>query len=118
MRLTYCLIIFFKGGRIEIGNLGFLNLKKGYYIYVGSAPSFARIERHYRKRKKIKWHIDYLLRRSSIIGFSLSKEKECDAAKKISKNFQSVNKFGCSDCNCRSHLFYSVSLRKIEDFLG
>jgi len=117
MRRTYCLIILFNGGSIQIGKLGKLGLERGYYIYVGSAPSSARIERHYRRKKKLKWHIDYLLKKARIIGFSLSKKKECMVARELSKNFSSVSRFGSSDCRCRSHLFYSKSLRKIENLL-
>jgi len=118
MRLTYSLIIYSNGGNIRIGKLGKINFKKGYYIYIGSAPSLARIERHYRKNKKIKWHIDYLLRKARIVGFSLSKDKECEVAIRLSKEFLSINRFGSSDCKCRSHLFYSRSLKKIKNLLG
>ena len=119
MRHTYCLITFFSGDKnIKIGKLGKINFKKGYYIYVGSAPSLARIERHYRRKKRVKWHIDHLLKKARIIGFSLSRKKECGVARKLSKNFSSISRFGSSDCKCRSHLFYSKSLRKIKNLLG
>ena len=118
MGYTYCLITFFSGDKnIKIGKLGKINFKKGYYIYVGSG-NLARIERHYKTKKKIKWHIDYLLKKSRIIGFALSKKKECDVASKLSKKFIPIEKFGCSDCTCKSHLFYSKTFKKIRNLLG
>jgi Uri superfamily endonuclease len=113
--VTYCLIIHCNGGKIKIGKLGRITFKRGYYIYVGSG--LFRIERHYRKEKKLKWHIDYLLRKARIIGFALSKKKECNVARKFSKKFISIEKFGCSDCKCKSHLFYSSSMKKIKKFV-
>ena len=47
---------------IEVGRLGKILFKKGYYIYCGSAKrGFSkRIKRHFSKKKKLWWHIDYL----------------------------------------------------------
>ena len=40
-------------------------------------------------------------------GFNVSDEKiECDLANIIAENGEEVPKFGCSDCNCNSHLIY------------
>jgi Uri superfamily endonuclease len=115
MRRTYCLIIHYKGGRISIGKLGKVYFSNGYYVYVGSG--LARIERHYRTKKKIKWHIDYLLRKARIVGFALSRKRECEVARSFLKEFPPVDNFGCSDCRCSSHLFYSKTFKKIEKFL-
>ena len=55
------------GEKIEadVGALGRVKLDEGYYLYVGSALGpgglKARISRHFRKSKKLKWHIDFLL---------------------------------------------------------
>ncbi len=84
----------------------------GYYVYVGSAMKNLRqrIARHARKRKKLKWHIDYLLLNAQlkkVIPIISSEKIECTLAKdilKISEYF--VPKFGSSDCTCASHLFY------------
>ena len=39
--------------------------------------------------------------------FNISDEKiECDLASKIAENGEGIAKFGCSDCNCKSHLIY------------
>ncbi len=54
---------------INIKSLGTVVLDPGFYIYIGSANirnPLARILRHFRKRKKIKWHIDFLTNAPSI----------------------------------------------------
>ena len=113
------IIIFFipHSKRIQIGKLGLLNFEQGYYCYVGSALNkklIARVRRHISpvSLKKIHWHIDYLFAISDIriiksIVIPSSFHEECTIAqsiKKISKD--EVLRFGSSDCNCNSHLFY------------
>ena len=62
---TYALILQCDlNDRVQIGRLGEIELRPGYYIYVGSAfgPGGvkARVERHWRTDKRKHWHIDYL----------------------------------------------------------
>lgn len=110
---TYLLVIHNdKAQKIEIGNLGKIEFKKGYYVYVGSALQnlSKRVERHKRKIKKLHWHIDYLLSKTKIsksIEIRSPDKLECEVAKalKIISN-GSIKNFGSSDCNCESHLFY------------
>lgn len=118
MKGTYCLIInLSKDCRIKIGNrLGFKNFKKGSYVYVGSAMNSleARVKRHLRDDKKKHWHVDYLLlnKNSKIdeILINVSDKKiECDLAINILKDEEFVPEFGCSDCDCSSHLIYFES---------
>jgi len=75
-----------------------------------------RLERHLRKEKKLHWHIDYLLRESEIEEIFLSEREECEVAKAFLP-FGYVPGFGCSDCLCRSHLFYSEDLGELEAVL-
>ena len=111
---TYCLIINLKNNStIQIGKLGNLDFKKGYYIYVGSALNSleGRIKRHLRDEKKLFWHIDYLLNSpyskiTDIIFENSAKKWECKIAHEIAGKGIPVSKFGCSDCKCVSHLFY------------
>ncbi len=111
---TYCIIInLIDDSKIQIGKLGNIEFKKGYYIYVGSALNSikGRIERHLRNEKKLFWHIDYLLNspnsRIKDVIFEKSNDKwECEIVEEIAENGTPVNKFGCSDCKCKSHLFY------------
>ncbi len=54
-----------------VGSLGVVKLAKGTYLYIGSARGpgglRARISRHFDKRKKIRWHIDYLTTHTNVI---------------------------------------------------
>lgn len=112
---TYCLIIRLKKNRkIKIGKkLGFINFKKGYYVYIGSAMNSleSRIKRHLSDDKKKHWHIDYLLLNKDseiedIILNASDKKIECSLAQFIQNNEEIIPNFGCSDCHCSSHLVY------------
>ncbi|MEA3254739.1 MAG: GIY-YIG nuclease family protein [Candidatus Altiarchaeota archaeon] len=103
---------------IEVGKLGTIKFRRGYYAYVGSALNNmeARIKRHLSKEKKLWWHIDYLLTKAEIkevICMESDKREECEIAKKIAKQAKSIKGFGCSDCKCRSHLFHSQNLKDL-----
>lgn len=99
---------------LDIGHLHQdYKFKKGYYVYIGSAMNslVARINRHLSDDKKMHWHIDYLLdnENSEIrdVLLNVSEEKiECDLANRIAEDGEIIPKFGCSDCNCNSHLIY------------
>jgi len=113
MKGCYCLIInLTKTSEIKIGKkLGKIEFKKGYYVYVGSAMNslIARIERHLSDDKKIHWHVDYLLKKAEItdVVYNESKRKiECDLSQYISTKTNGIKDFGCSDCECESHLYY------------
>ena len=115
MKGCYCLIISMKKReKLSIGNLHQdYNFKKGWYVYIGSAMNslVPRIKRHLSDDKKMHWHIDYLLdnENSEIrdVLFNISDERiECDLASIITKDGEGIPKFGCSDCNCNSHLIY------------
>lgn len=97
---------------LEIGSKGMMHFNAGYYMYVGSAKAnlTKRIERHKRKRKKMHWHLDYFRGHCEMIaGLPIRtsrQDAECalaDAVRVIAG--WSVPKFGCSDCDCKSHLF-------------
>ena len=95
---------------MEIGALGPLVFTSGSYAYVGSAMNGLRqrIARHLRWDKKTHWHIDYLLREAAVtrVWHALHEQRECDIAAALAASFDAVEGFGCSDCRCRSHLFY------------
>lgn len=114
MKGCYCLIIYLKKfSRIKIGNkLGYLEFKRGIYVYVGSAMNSldSRLKRHLSDEKKMHWHIDYLLKNDNSkileIIFNCDKKVECDISQYLSTKTNGINDFGCSDCNCKSHLYY------------
>jgi len=41
-----------------------------------------------------------------IFFFETAYKIECLVANKLEKHATPINGFGCSDCNCQSHLFY------------
>ena len=114
MKAVYVLIIQVENTTsIKVGSLGELVFKTGIYAYVGSAQTNLdqRIKRHLQKEKKLFWHIDYLLNSDKIkIKKVLLKEgmkkEECNLANLINMKGKAMLKFGSSDCNCKSHLFF------------
>jgi Uri superfamily endonuclease len=114
MKGSYILLIEVKKDRnIKIGKLGKIHFKKGFYAYVGSALNSleSRINRHLRFDKKIHWHIDYLLKYAEIKKVFYkenSKKEECKLSFEFEKRLRFFTGFGCSDCKCKSHLFYGI----------
>ena len=97
---------------ITIGKkLGKLKFDKGHYVYVGSAMNSleARLNRHLSDEKKLHWHVDYLLKQAEItdIIYNESTRKiECELSQYLSTKTNGIKDFGCSDCDCESHLYY------------
>ncbi len=67
--------------RIGVGRLGRFLFPAGRYVYTGSAKRNldARIARHLRKEKRLRWHIDWLLSASGVkvLAVKRSREAEC-----------------------------------------
>lgn len=113
--------------RIKVGSLGIVNFDEGEYVYVGSAQNNVekRLERHLRRGKPLRWHIDYLtinpyvqVLNASI--FPLPKPYECKAVEIISSIGKTypIPRFGSTDCRCKSHLFrINISFRRIISHL-
>ncbi len=101
-----------KSRKIVTGGLGSINFRKGYYLYVGSAKNnlSKRITRHQRTRKNLFWHIDYLREHAEFhasLPVRASDDLECELAAALQNITQRhVPGFGCSDCTCKSHLFW------------
>ena len=97
---------------IGIDALGTKHFAKGSYAYVGSAQINLekRISRHFKLEKRKFWHIDYLLdnqvaKIEKVLFKEAPKTEECTIATEISQRNKAIFGFGCSDCNCKSHLF-------------
>jgi Uri superfamily endonuclease len=118
MKGTYLLLMTLpKDTSVLVGKQGILHFTKGCYAYVGSALNGLdqRIQRHLRTDKKTHWHIDYFLPFTEIVEIFYKQNnlrEECRVAQFLERNFRSIPGFGCSDCSCKSHLFYG-SLEKI-----
>ena len=108
--VTYQLLIeIARPVRATIGRLGSFVFPAGHYVYTGSARRNieARIARHLRGEKMLRWHIDYLLAASGvhISGVRRYDENEC-AINGATSGRVLVPGFGASDCRagCGSHL--------------
>jgi Uri superfamily endonuclease len=94
---------------VAVGRYGPVDFPAGRYLYTGSARrNFeARIARHLRAEKTLRWHIDYLLAAPGVrvLQVKRSRRGECDL-NRASRGQVIVPGFGASDCRagCGSHL--------------
>lgn len=104
---------------LTVGKLGRFALTEGEYIYVGSALGpgglRARLSRYQKERRRLHWHIDYLLTVATLEGaFYLITEQrlECrwvQAFSALPGARLPLPGFGASDCgalgsHCLAHL--------------
>ena len=99
---------------LNVGRLGRFSFPQGYYVYTGRAKgrAVARIQRHMRKEKRLRWHIDYLT--GSLMPFEIwyqinPKKNECAFLHFLHNELKGklpIIGFGSSDCKmkCGSHL--------------
>ncbi len=97
---------------LRVGRLGRFTFPAGCYVYTGSAMSGleARLARHRRRRKKLHWHIDYLLRRAQlvdVVATPSTRNSECAHNRRVLGMADAevvAPGFGSSDCRCPAHL--------------
>lgn len=95
--------------RLTVGRLGVIDFPAGRYVYTGSARRAleARIARHLRREKVLRWHIDYLLTAPGVrvLRVARSARPEC-ALHRSTRGHAFAPGFGASDCRagCGSHL--------------
>ena len=120
MKGSYILLIHLaRSAPLTAGRLGALNFPSGYYLYFGSALGGleARIGRHLRQDKKIRWHIDWLTAVATVVQVWWTeggRRNECtwaSAALELADVTLPARGFGSSDCRCPSHLV-RVTTRK------
>ncbi len=96
---------------LRIKRLGNPVLDRGTYLYVGSAnisnPA-SRVLRHFRKEKRIKWHVDYLTTSCeglyALLASGITEDSLYHALSE--KYLPAVHKFGSSDKpKHKTHLF-------------
>ena len=119
LRGTYTLLLACKMPfEVRIGKLGLTNIKRGTYLYTGSALGSGavsleqRISRHRRRNKLVRWHVDYLTVRpevivEKVIYIESDKRLECHINQRIVSNLKAkpiIRRAGASDCNCIGHL--------------
>ena len=103
-------------GTVEIGRLGPLELRPGYYVYIGSAfgPGGirARIGHHMNRSIRPHWHIDYLKTHCVLDEIWLeysTVRSEARWVEQMSENRHAsipLMGFGASDGRAASHLFH------------
>lgn len=105
--------------RIKVGRLGRFDFDAGFYFYVGRARKnlTARLDRHSRKIKTRRWHIDYLSSIADMLGAIIICEQnqtECEIAAELRARFTlAVRGFGSSDCRCKGHLYYAKAFPEL-----
>ena len=124
MKGSYCLLFEVDSDlKVKVRNGRNFQIKRGIYIYCGSAFGGGgvkrRVLRHLKRDKKEHWHIDFLTTRdeTEFIGFWIFEGKrcECEIAGKISNFGEAVKGFGSTDCRCESHLFKVEDLNPVEE---
>ena len=101
---------------LRVGALGEVTLPAGDYLYVGSARRGlrARIDRHRRREKRVRWHIDYLTTHpgcdlEDVLAFVDPAITECELLRVVAAATGAtapVPGLGSSDCRsgCPAHL--------------
>ncbi|MGQ4911176.1 MAG: GIY-YIG nuclease family protein [Candidatus Thorarchaeota archaeon] len=133
LRGVYALVITLKEeAPLPIKTLGNPVLKPGCLVYVGSAMGTGstnlknRIRRHFRREKKVHWHIDHLLTDTSRLAFAVWAESripmECRLIQRLVESVDIIpetNGFGASDCSegCYSHLLRYTGKGEIREIL-
>jgi Uri superfamily endonuclease len=114
---TYLLLIRLdRSTALPVGRLGTFPFCKGWYAYAGSALGpgglQARLARHAREKKRVHWHIDYLLGHACLVQswqLACPIRLECEwaaALLRLPEACVAVRYFGASDCRCPGHLIY------------
>lgn len=122
---TYALLLeVLEAAAIDVGALGSMTFDPGWYAYTGSAlgsGGFARVQRHRElaagERDTRHWHIDYLLGHPAVAVDTVltahGVDIECATAQAV--DGAPVPDFGCSDCDCDSHLTYAPQRAALLD---
>ena len=113
---TYTLVLERTGDdTLTVGALGAIDVPAGWYAYTGSAlgsGGFARLDRHRAvaagENDTRHWHVDYLLGDDATHVervVTTPAAIECGVARRlVGATDRTIPNFGCSDCDCRSHL--------------
>jgi len=124
---TYALILFCPRDQlVQIGKLGPLELRRGFYVYVGSALGpggvRARIAHHQEVSQRPHWHIDYLRPRVRLerVWHSHDRVRREHGWARIISALRGatvpIAGFGSSDCRCATHLFFFKRRPSFKEF--
>jgi len=113
---------------LQVGRLGQLHLRPGFYVYVGSALGpgglLARVAHHRRRTVRPHWHIDYVRAVAPLTAVWYAYDTlrwehqwaevlQCTPGATIP-----LQRFGASDCTCMSHLFFFTTRPSCYTFCG
>jgi Uri superfamily endonuclease len=111
---------------IDVGRLGELVFAAGRWLYCGSALGpgglAARVRHHSNFHENPRWHIDYLRLAASLteVWYARSsarlEHQWAGLIAGIDGGERGIPGFGCSDCECPSHLFHAGRRSVFEDF--
>ena len=124
---AYALILFCsQKGPAQIGKLGILQLRRGFYVYVGSALGpgglRARVAHHRKLSHRPHWHIDYLRPHTRLDWIWYSQDRVCREHQwaRVIRALRGASTpmagFGSSDCRCETHLFFFTSRPSFKEF--
>jgi predicted amidohydrolase/Uri superfamily endonuclease len=124
---------------IVVGALGPVTFARGWHAYVGSARHGrdARVARHQRAAKPLRWQADYLFSRHPATQAWLldTPQAECELATRLcalgrpeagpggavvvpseaaGAIVRVVGRFGASDCGCAGHLLFAARLSTLQ----
>jgi histidyl-tRNA synthetase len=97
---------------VRLSGRSLITLPAGRYLYCGSAKGpgglKARLSRHIRRGKSVRWHVDQLTEQGLVVGsWIFLGGDECEVVQMCSHLRMPVAGFGSSDCaTCRSHLLF------------
>ena len=126
---AYALVILLDT-RVEVRPRGIeLVLAPGDYVYAGSAYGpgglRARVSRHFRRDKPLRWHVDPLtIAARQICAITVEDGSECEIVARLIRSgaFQpALTGFGSSDCRtCTTHLLAARTARdeSLRDPIG
>ena len=128
MRGSYFLVIRLDEKKTVRTRAKTFELSPGYYVYVGSAMNSLekRVARHFRRKKRLHWHIDYLLKEAKLLRAYLIPSEiklEEKLSREVSRFGEPVEGFGAGDVKVSTNLYRfddepDEVLRKILDGLG
>jgi Uri superfamily endonuclease len=124
---TYALVLNSSSDlRVEVGKLGRLSARPGFYVYVGSAFGSgglkARIAHHVKISRRPHWHIDYLrsILHLNEVWYTYDSEQHehqwADTFSCLKGATIPMAGFGASDCSCKSHLVAFTAQPSIRSF--
>ncbi|WP_456398129.1 GIY-YIG nuclease family protein [Palaeococcus sp. (in: euryarchaeotes)] len=127
MKGSYFLIILVERAKNVKTKRRIFSLQRGYYVYVGSAMNSLekRVARHFRKDKKLHWHIDFLLKEADLLeAYLIPSEERLEErlSREVGRFARGVEGFGASDLQgVHTNLYYFGEAnpeKKLENILS